>query len=136
MPSRRHIRVVGAMLEKESGRYLITQRRKTAALPLLWEFPGGRVHEGETDEAALLREMKERLGIDIVVDAKAATTHHEYPDYDLDFSVFHCRLQPTSGPVSSEKVNDHRWVQLSEMGQYKFPDADARTLAKLLELDG
>ena len=124
------------MLEKESGRYLITQRRKTAALPLLWEFPGGRVHDGETDEAALVREMKERLGIDITVDAKAATTHHEYPDYDLDFTVFHCRLKAHSGPVSSEKVNDHRWVQLSEMGQYKFPDADARTLAKLLELDG
>ena len=41
--SRRQIRVVGAMLEKEGGRYLITQRRPTASLPLLWEFPGGRV---------------------------------------------------------------------------------------------
>jgi 8-oxo-dGTP diphosphatase len=136
MTARRHIRVVGAMLEKENGRYLITQRRSTAALPLLWEFPGGRVHDGETDETALVRELKERLGIDIVVDSKAATTQHNYPDYDLDFSVFHCKLKPGGEhSVSSAKVNDHRWVQLSEMGQYKFPDADARTLARLLELD-
>jgi 8-oxo-dGTP diphosphatase len=55
------------MLEKESGRYLITQRSKTSSLPLLWEFPGGRVQDGETDEAALKRELKERLHIDVVV---------------------------------------------------------------------
>jgi 8-oxo-dGTP diphosphatase len=135
MSTRRHIRVVGAMLEKDSGRYLITQRRSTAALPLLWEFPGGRVHEGETDEAALMRELKERLDLDVAVDAKAATTHHEYPDYDLDFTVFQCHLKPGSPEVSKAKINDFRWVQLGEMGQYKFPDADARTLARLLELD-
>jgi 8-oxo-dGTP diphosphatase len=133
--SRRHIRVVGAMLEKEPGHYLITQRSKTASLPLLWEFPGGRVQENETDEAALLRELKERLGLDVIVAAKAGTTHHSYPDYDVDFSVFQCKLKDPTATVKSPKVNDHRWVKLSEMGQYKFPDADARTLEKLLELD-
>ena len=55
---RRRIRVVGAMIEKD-GRYLITQRSPTASLPLLWEFPGGRVEEGETDEAALARVANE-----------------------------------------------------------------------------
>jgi 8-oxo-dGTP diphosphatase len=54
---RRKIRVVGAMIEKD-GRYLITQRSPTASLPLLWEFPGGRVEPGETDEAALARELE------------------------------------------------------------------------------
>lgn len=133
--SRRQIRVVGAMLEKEPGRYLITQRQKTASLPLLWEFPGGRVHEGEGDEDALKRELKERLGLDVIVDEAAGSTHHEYPTYDLDFRVFHCRLTSPSQTVSHAKVNDHRWVALEEMSQFKFPDADARTLAKLLDLD-
>ena len=55
--SRRYIRVVGAMLEREEGRYLITQRRASASLPLLWEFPGGRVEEGESDQEALAREL-------------------------------------------------------------------------------
>lgn len=133
--SRRKIRVVGAMLEREPGRYLITQRQKAASLPLLWEFPGGRVNEGEGDEQALTRELKERLGLDVIVDEAAGSTHHEYPSYDVDFCVFHCRLKDARQDVSHAKVNDHRWVSLEEMSTFKFPDADARTLAKLLDLD-
>ena len=133
--SGRLIRVVGAMLEQEPGRYLITQRSKTASLPLLWEFPGGRVHEGEDDRAALKRELKERLGLDVIVGEQAMGTHHEYPHYDIDFRVFACRLERPGQEVSHAVVNDHRWVTLGEMGQFKFPDADARTLEKLLDLD-
>ncbi len=133
--SRRQIRVVGAMLEREPGRYLITQRTKAASLPLLWEFPGGRATDGEDDATALVRELKERLGIDVEVDEQAMTTRHEYPSYDVDFRVFHCRMKDPKQPVSHERVNDHRWVSLEEMPQFKFPDADAKTLAKLLDLD-
>ncbi|MBL8922486.1 MAG: (deoxy)nucleoside triphosphate pyrophosphohydrolase [Myxococcaceae bacterium] len=133
--SGRLIRVVGAMLEQEPGRYLITQRSKTASLPLLWEFPGGRVHEGEDDRAALARELEERLGLDVIVGEQAMSTHHEYPNYDVDFRVFSCRLARPGQQVSHAVVNDHRWVTLSEMGEFEFPDADARTLAKLLDLD-
>jgi mutator protein MutT len=64
MESVRTIRVVAAVIEREV-RYLITQRRPTAVLPLLWEFPGGRVEAGETDAAALKREVKHRLGVEI-----------------------------------------------------------------------
>jgi 8-oxo-dGTP diphosphatase len=123
------------MLEREPGRYLITQRQKTASLPLLWEFPGGRVNDGESDEEALRRELKERLGLDVIVDEAAGSTHHVYPTYEVDFRVFHCRLKDPTQAVSHAKVNDHRWVTLEEMSQYKFPDADARTLAQLLDLD-
>lgn len=124
------------MLEKDTGRYLITQRRPEASLALLWEFPGGRVRDGESDEAALVRSIRERLGLDVVVDAKASTMKHEYPDYDVDFAVFHCRLSDPNQQVGKGRVNDHRWVKLAEMGDYAFPDADARTLDFLLESDG
>jgi 8-oxo-dGTP diphosphatase len=134
--SRKKIRVVGAMLERAPGSYLITQRRAEASLPLKWEFPGGRVRDGETDEAALVRSIKERLGLDVVVSARASTMTHEYPDYDVDFAVFQCRLKDLKQQVSHGKVNDHRWVGLAEMGDYEFPDADARTLEFLLESDG
>jgi 8-oxo-dGTP diphosphatase len=133
--SRRLIRVVGAMLENELGQYLITQRSKDATLPLLWEFPGGRVHEGEDDRDALRRELKERLGVDVVVGELAMTTHHEYVTYALDFCVFACRLASVNQEVSHAKVNDHRWATLREMDQFQFPRADARTLATLLNLD-
>lgn len=133
--NRRQIRVVGAMLEREPGRYLITQRARSATLPLLWEFPGGRVHDGEDEAEALRRELKERLGLDVVVDEQAMATHHEYDTYAVDFRVFHCRLARPDQEVSHAVVNDHRWAALDEMGRYEFPPADARTLAKLLDLD-
>ena len=63
------------------------------------------------------------------------STHHEYPGYDVDFHVFACRLTFANQEVSHAKVNDHRWATLAEMGEFQFPDADARTLAKLLDLD-
>src|SRR5688572_16194955 len=90
--SRREIRVVGAMLEKEGHQYLITQRPPTASLPLHWEFPGGRVQEGESDRDALVRELGEEMGIDVVVGEQAMHLHHEYPEYDIDFRVYRCRL--------------------------------------------
>lgn len=133
--NRRKIRVVGAMLEREPGRYLITQRSKTASLPLLWEFPGGRVHDGERDADALHRELEERLGLDVIVDEEAMATHHEYDTYSVDFRVFHCKLASPEQDVSHKVVNDHRWVSLDEMSSFEFPPADASTLAKLLDLD-
>jgi 8-oxo-dGTP diphosphatase len=134
--SRRQIRVVGAMLEREPGRYLITQRSKASSLPLLWEFPGGRVNDdGESNVAALKRELKERLGLDVVVGEQAMATLHEYPSYEVDFRVFHCQLTDDSQEVSHARVNDHRWAALDEMGEFTFPDADARTLASLLDLE-
>ena len=124
------------MLEKEQGRYLITQRRPTATLPMLWEFPGGRVQDGESDAAALTRSIKDRLGIDVVVDGQASKMKHDYPEYEVEFSVFHCRLKDPAQQVSPAKINDHRWVKVTEMKEYKFPDVDARTLDFLLESDG
>ncbi|RKH24212.1 (deoxy)nucleoside triphosphate pyrophosphohydrolase [Corallococcus sicarius] len=133
--TRRHVRVVGAMLQNEMGRYLITQRPPTASLPLLWEFPGGRVEEGENDAVALARELQEEMGVRIEVLEEVMHTHHEYPTYDIDFRVFRCQLGATGSEIHHLRVHDHRWVTLEEMGQYRFPDADAKTLARLLDLD-
>ena len=129
MPSR--IRVVAAMIEKD-GKYLITQRRPTATLPLLWEFPGGRVEEGESDEAALARELKEEMEIDVSVADRVIHVHHSYPHYDIDFRVYRCRL--TGGAINHRKVHDHRWVSPQEMDKYEFPAADEKTVAQLLDL--
>lgn len=129
MPSR--IRVVAAMIEKD-GKYLITQRRPTATLPLLWEFPGGRVEEGESDEVALARELREEMEIEVEVRDRVIHVQHSYPNYDIDFRVYRCRL--VSGDIRNHKVHDHRWVAPTEMDQYEFPAADEKTVALLLNL--
>jgi len=128
---RRKIRVVGAMIEQE-GRYLITQRSPKGTLPLLWEFPGGRVEAGETDAGALARELREEMGIGVEVGDRCIHVEHAYDDYDIDFCVYRCRL--TSGPVQNLRVYAHRWVLAEELDDYEFPPADEKSIAKLLGL--
>jgi len=128
---RRKIRVVGAMIEKD-GRYLITQRPPTASLPLLWEFPGGRVEPGETDQAALARELAEEMGIGVQVGDRTIHVEHAYEGYDIDFCVYRCAL--VSGPIKNVRVHAHRWVLPEELDQYEFPPADEKSIAKLLGL--
>jgi 8-oxo-dGTP diphosphatase len=89
--SKRTLRVVAAVIESE-GRYLVTQRRKTAVLPSLWEFPGGKVEPGETDDAALAREIRGRLGVNVEVGQMISYVHHPYESYDVDLHLYECRL--------------------------------------------
>lgn len=128
---RRQIRVVAAVIERE-GKYLITQRRPTATLPLLWEFPGGRAEPDESDEAALARELKEEMDIDVKVGERSMQVAHAYADYDIDFRVYRCQL--TGGEIKHMRVHDHRWVAPEELDRYEFPAADEKTVAKLLGL--
>jgi len=128
---RRRIVVVGAMIE-QAGKYLITQRSPEASLPMLWEFPGGRVEEGENDRAAVTRELMERLGIGVEVGPQVMHVTHSYPDYDIDFRVFRCAI--ASGEVERTRIHDFRWVAPSELDQYQFPAADQKTFELLLGL--
>ena len=124
------IRVVAAEIQRD-GCYLITQRRPTAILPLLWEFPSGRVEDGESDEDALMREIDERLGVQVSVSELSMFIKHEYEDYVLDFCVYSCTLE--SENIQAKRVHDWRWVSPTEMDHYEFPPADAQTIQKLLE---
>lgn len=130
--SPRRVKVVAGMIGKD-GRYLITQRRPTATLPLLWEFPGGKVEEGETDEDALLRELQEEMEIQVVIKERVIHVEHSYADYDVDFRVYRCEL--LSGDVKHLRVHDHRWVLPSELDRYEFPAADEKTMRQLLALE-
>jgi 8-oxo-dGTP diphosphatase len=127
------IRVVAAVIERD-GKYLITQRRKTAVLPGLWEFPGGRVEAGENDEAALRREVLERLGVKVVVKARIASRRHDYEGYSVDLNLYETELEPGEKPAAM-RVADFRWVNSSEFEKYPFPAADQATTDLLLGLD-
>ena len=126
---RRTIRVVAAVIAR-GGRYLITQRRPTAVLPLLWEFPGGRVEEGEGDEEALQREIRERLDIDVDVGQMISFISHPYEKYTVDLYLYECELK--SETLTAKGVNAFRWVPSSEFEKYPFTPADQASMDRLL----
>ena len=127
----RTIRVVAAVIEQD-GRYLITQRRPTAVLPMLWEFPGGRVEETETDAAALKREVRHRLGVEIEVGQLISFVSHPYERYVVDLYLYECHI--VSGELESLAVNAFKWVTSAEFDQYPFTPADEASMNKLLGL--
>ncbi len=124
------IRVVAAVVE-DGGRYLITQRTSTAVLPLLWEFPGGRVEMDETDEQALVREVYWRIGARIEVVGKLGDHNHEYEHYDVQMTMYSCRL-PVGQTPRAVNVADLLWVPSDQLAEYDFPPADEKTMSKLL----
>jgi len=126
---RKTIRVVAAVIEK-NGRYLITQRRPNAVLPLLWEFPGGRRETGESDSDALRREVIERLGAEVEVGQLISFVSHPYEHYTVDLYLYECRL--VTDDLSRRAVNDFRWVTSAEFDQYPFTPADEASMTKLL----
>ncbi len=128
---KKKIRVVAAEIKSEDT-YLITQRRANATYPMLWEFPSGKVEESESDVGALQREVMERIGVKVNVGDLSMETNHTYDQYDLDFIVYACSIADDA-QIKPLKVNDFKWVKLTEIDQYEFPPADAESMHKLLD---
>jgi 8-oxo-dGTP diphosphatase len=128
MSEQRIVRVVAAVIENE-GRYLITQRRQTAVLPNLWEFPGGKVEPGERDEVALRREIRERLDADVRVAQLISFVRHPYERYTVDLHLYQCELL---SEVRAVAVQDYRWLRSDEFDTIEFTPADEASMNKLL----
>jgi 8-oxo-dGTP diphosphatase len=129
--SQRTIRVVAAVVER-GGRYLITQRRPSAVLPLLWEFPGGRVEEGESDATALKREVSYRLGVSVQAGKLMSFVSHPYERYVVELYLYEGRL--IEGEPSAVNVSDFRWVASNDFESYSFTPADEASMTTLLGL--
>lgn len=123
------IRVVAALVERD-GRYLITQRRETAVLPMLWDFPGGRVEDGESDEGALAREVAERLGAEVEVGQLISFVNHPYEKYAVDLYLYECKL--LTKQLHCRAVKNYAWVTSKEMESYSFTPVDEASMSQLL----
>ncbi len=126
---KRTIRVVAAVLEQDR-RYLITQRRATAVLPLLWEFPGGRVESGESDGDALKRHMFYRLGVEISVGELISFVSHSYEHYVVDLYLYACTIE--GGFLEAKNVNAFRWSSSTGFDELTFTPADEASMSQLL----
>ena len=106
------------------GRVLLTCRPEGKPMAGLWEFPGGKVEEGETPESALIRELEEELGIATFASCLAplAFASHAYPDFHLLMPLFACRKW--SGTATPREGQRLAWVRPDRMGAYPMPAAD------------
>jgi 8-oxo-dGTP diphosphatase len=113
------------------GRVLICLRPQGKQLAGLWEFPGGKVEAGETPEAALIRELREELGIEVKQACLApfVFASHAYDDFHLMMPLYLCRRW--EGFVQRLEHDALAWVKPEQMGAYPMPPADAPLVAYL-----
>ena len=116
------------------GRVLITKRPEGKPFVGLWEFPGGKVEAGERPEAALIRELKEELAIDLVEACLAPLTFasHAYEDFHLLMPLFVCRRW--KGTVQGMEGQELAWVKPLKLRGYAMPPADLPLIPHLIEL--
>jgi 8-oxo-dGTP diphosphatase len=120
--------VVAALVRDPSGRILLTQRRADQPMPLLWEFPGGKVEPGEAPEAALAREIAEELGCGARVGRIDEVVFHAYPEFDLYMLVYACSLE---GEPRAVEVAQLAWVPPPALLGYEVLPADVALVARL-----
>lgn len=126
--------VVAVALVDADGRVLLAQRPPGKSMAGLWEFPGGKVHDGETPEAALIRELHEELGIDVKESCLAPLTFasHGYEGFHLLMPLYVCRRwEGTVQPVEGQQL---AWVRPTRLGDYPMPPADKPLIATLCDL--
>lgn len=126
--------VVAAVLIDGEGRVLLAERPEGKSMAGLWEFPGGKVHEGEIPEAALVRELREELGIQTSVGCFWPLTFasHAYSDFHLLMPLYGCRVwEGNPQPREGQKL---AWVPKAEWTQYPMPPADIALVQTLWTL--
>jgi 8-oxo-dGTP diphosphatase len=114
--------VVAALIFKD-GKVLVCQRTRHQTMPLKWEFPGGKIEEGEQPRDALHRELDEELGIDAKIGLEVSRVRHEYPGggaVELRFFAVH----EYRGEIENKIFRDVRWSPRSELHSYDFLEAD------------
>ena len=114
--------IVTAALITEQGKILVTQRKPGDSHGLLWEFPGGKVKEGEEPREALRRELKEELDVEVDPGMIFDAAFYSYPEYPILLLVYDCRIE--KGSLKPIGCHNLRWVNLQELETLPMPPAD------------
>ena len=133
-PPRPILLVAAVALIDADGRVLLAERPAGKHLAGTWEFPGGKLHDGETPEAALMRELAEELGIDVAASCLAPFTFasHAYADFHLLMPLYVCRKwSGLARPLEGQRL---AWVRPPRLSDYPMPAADKPLVAMLRDL--
>lgn len=125
------LHVTCAVIQKEN-KFLICQRSKEMKLPLKWEFPGGKIEEGESKKECLKREVKEELSLVIEVLDSLEMVEHHYPEFSISLYPFLCKIK--SGELSVSEHAQVKWVTLENLEDYDWAEADIPILTELKEI--
>ncbi|WP_307475799.1 8-oxo-dGTP diphosphatase MutT [Paenibacillus harenae] len=124
------IEVAAAIIEDEEGRILIARRAKGKSQEGMWEFPGGKLEQGESPEECLRRELMEEMGITIEPYAYFGVNEHDYGTITIRLLAYKAKL--VSGEIVLTDHDDYRWVRTEEFGEYTFAPADVPFLRNLI----
>lgn len=118
----KHIHVSAAVIVDKDNKILIAKRPKDSDMELLWEFPGGKLEEGETPKKALIRELKEELNIDAECDELMHQETYQYPTKKV--TLYFIKITKYSGKMEALEHEEIRWISVNEIDDYDFPPAD------------
>lgn len=126
----KRIEVVGAVLA-EDGRVFAAKRGPGKSMAGYWEFPGGKIEPGETPQAALARELREELGIDVIVGPFLVSATHDLGTSVIELSTYMCQI--SSGNLTLTEHIQSRWITRSELNMLDWAPADLPTVELLKE---
>ncbi|HKV29129.1 MAG TPA: (deoxy)nucleoside triphosphate pyrophosphohydrolase [Candidatus Acidoferrales bacterium] len=122
--------VVAAVIARD-GCVLACQRNRSGKFPLKWEFPGGKVHEGESPQAALARELREELTVEASVGVELHRTTHKYPEIPSAIELIFFAATIASGEIDNRVFETIAWIAPRQLPEMDFLDADREFISKL-----
>lgn len=124
---KKHYQVVAAVI-KEGDKYLCMQRCRShhSYITEHWEFPGGKVEDGETDHYTLVREIREEMDWEVYVGRKLATVMHEYPDFSITLTAYLCK--GGDGDFKLLEHLDYKWLTRDQLDELNWTECDRKLL--------
>ncbi len=123
------IKVVAGVIQRDENQVLLSQRLPGTHLEGLWEFPGGKIEQGETPKQALSRELNEELGIDIVTSVPLMIVRHQYPDKNIELHIR--EVMGWENEIAAREKQPLQWIGIDKLHEIKMPAADKPAITAL-----